>query len=170
MQLTAIVGVTLFHSGVSAKLITIAACPDFIPRIKSWTFSFAASNREGCRSSADMLAELSIKKMNRSPTSFVPCQFGRNSAIANSKISNNCSHKSKLFRSRCQIELTCKSSIDLCHKKVLGTSTGCRFSFKKYKTRIAGGTAARIVHCHHDSIGVNRCERVVSRFDIVQPQ
>jgi hypothetical protein len=85
--------------------------------------------------------------------SFVPCQFGRSKASTSSKMSNSCNQRRILFRSRCQIELTCKSSIDLCQRNVLGTSTGCRLSFKKYSSTIAGGTAARIVHCHQDNIG-----------------
>ncbi len=67
-------------------------------------------------SSAFMLAELSITKINRLPPSRVARQLGFNKAIAISSSSSNCSHNNKLRRNRCQRLLTCRSSIDLRHK------------------------------------------------------
>jgi hypothetical protein len=116
---------------VSEKLTIIPTSPDFIRSISSLTWRFASPSREGFTSVACILAELSIRKMNRSPISCVPFQLGRNSAKAISSNTNSCSNSSKFRRSRCQIELTCRSSIDLCQRYVLGTSSGRRLSFRK---------------------------------------
>jgi hypothetical protein len=48
--------------------------------------------------------------------------------------------------------LTRRSSVDFRQRYVLGTSIGRRLSFRKYSSTIAGGIAARIVHCHQESM------------------
>ena len=63
-----------------------------------------------------MLAELSTRKINRSPSSFVPSQPGRISASIASATSSNCRNSSKFCRSRCHRLLTCMSSIDRFHR------------------------------------------------------
>ena len=67
-------------------------------------------------------------------------------------MTSSCSSSSRFRRSRCQMALTCRSSVDLCQRYVLGTSIGRRLSFKKYSSTIAGGTAARSDHCHQESM------------------
>ena len=86
-----------------------------------------------------MLAELSTRKMNRSPVSCVPRQPGRSNAKIKKATNKSCRNSKMLLRNRCQMLLTCRSSIDLCHKYVLGTSSGCRLSFRKYNSTITGG-------------------------------
>ena len=78
-----------------------------------------------------MLADVSIRKMNRLPISSVPFQPGRSSVNASRPISRSCKNSSRLCRSRCQSELTCKSSIARLHRYVLGTASGCRRSLRK---------------------------------------
>ena len=114
--------------------------------IISMTLSFAWRSREPSTSVACMLAELSIKKIERAPSELVPEKPGRRQARMNSSTAISCSSRSKFLRSRCQILLTCRSSIARCQRKVLGTCTGWRRSFKKYSITIRGGTAARISH------------------------
>ena len=99
-----------------------------------------------------MLAELSTRKINRSPSSFVPSQPGRSRASIASATSSSCRNINRFCRSRCHRLLTCKSSIDLFHRYVLGTSSGCRRSFKKYSAIIAGGTSANSAHCQPGSV------------------
>jgi hypothetical protein len=113
----------------------------------------------------DMLAELSTRKMNRSPSSLVPSQPGRNSANIARAISRSCKNMSRFCRSRCHRLLTCKSSIDRFHRYVLGTSSGRRLSFKKYSATIAGGTSASTAHCQGESVLRNKSNIVESRAE-----
>src|SRR5262245_36473264 len=99
-----------------------------------------------------MLAEVSIRKMNLFPSSFVPLHPGRRSVVAISPMSKSCKNKSKLCRNRCHSELTCRSSIARLHRYVLGTASGCRRSLRKYSAIIAGGTRLSRPHCHHVSM------------------
>ena len=140
----------------SAKLTTIATSPDRISSISALARRLADSSREGFTSVACMLAELSIRKTKRLPVSRRPWKFGRSRATASRKSSINCSSNSRFRRSRCQMLLTCRSSIDLCHRNVLGTSSGRRLSFRKYSRMMAGGTAARTAHCHQLKVLENR--------------
>ena len=105
--------------------------PESISLIRSTARRLASSSRDGPTSVAPILAELSIRKMKRSPVSCRAFQLGRNSASSTSNSSSNCSNSSRFFRNRCQIEFTCRSSIDLCHRYVLGTSSGIRLSLRK---------------------------------------
>ncbi len=96
-----------------------------------------------------MLAELSTRKMNRSPSSLVPSQPGRNSASIASAMSSSCRNSSRFCRSRCHRLLTCKSSIDRFHRYVLGTSSGCRSQLQEIQAQQS--PAAReptAPHCH----------------------
>ena len=96
----------------SQKLINIAASPDRIWSINSPTCRLASSSRVGFTSVADMLAELSTRKMKRLPINLVPCQLGRSRAKTASAMMSNCRNSSRFRRSRCQMELTCRSSVD----------------------------------------------------------
>jgi len=115
----------------SEKLITIAAFSGLICSIMPIACRLASSRRDGPISVAAMLADVSIRKMNRLPSSFDPCQPGRSSVNMSKAIKRSCKKSSKLCRKRCQSELTCKSSIARLHRYVLGTASGSRRSFKK---------------------------------------
>ena len=126
-----------------AKLMIIATSSESICSICSAIFNFDSASRERFRSVACMLAELSTRKINRSSTDRVDCQLGRSKAIITSVMNKSCRNNSRLDRNRCQRLLTCKSSIVRRQRYVLGTSSGCRFSLRKYNARIAGGTSAK---------------------------
>ncbi len=101
---------------VSAKLMTMATSPELIWSISSRARRLASSSREGATSVACMLAELSTKRMKRLPERCIARQCGRTRATIAAATSSSCSSRRRLRRSRCQIVLTCRSSIERCHK------------------------------------------------------
>ncbi len=101
---------------VSEKLISMAESPECIWSIRSPTRRLASSSRLGLTSVACMLAELSIRTTSRLPERRRACQLGRSTASTIKSTTASCRYSSRLFRSRCQIELTCRSSTDLCQR------------------------------------------------------
>ena len=73
--------------------------------------SWRLPTRVGSTSVAVMLAEVSIRKMNRFLQRGSPRQPGRRQASISSATNSSCRNSSRFCRSRCQRLLTCRSSI-----------------------------------------------------------